>query len=304
MPTGLGMEVWASAKINLFLKVLDRRPDGYHNIETVLQSVALADRLCFEVGTGPSRLECASAEVPTGSDNLIVRAVELIRKRFPDRARATLHVRLEKRIPVGSGLGGGSADAAATLRACNEIFNLGLTAEQLRSLAVEIGMDVPFLIEGGRAIATGRGELLRPLPVGRKAWAVVAVPDVSISTAWAYGRLDEAEKHAAPDLEEFVNRLQSEPVEVWARFCYNSFEDVVFPAFPEIRRVRDRLLEAGCAGAFLTGSGSAVVGLAGKAELARRAAREVARHCRYAEAVPFIGPDADRTAAGPERHRA
>jgi 4-diphosphocytidyl-2-C-methyl-D-erythritol kinase len=288
------MDVWATAKINLFLTVLDRRPDGYHNIETVYQSVGLADRLSFEAAADRSVFECESRDVGPEKDNLVVRAAELMRRTFGDRVGG-LRIRLDKRIPVASGLGGGSADAAAALRACNKLFQLGQSAEELRRLGSQLGMDVPFLIEGGRAIGRERGDQLEALPVRGMAWAVIAVPPVAISTRWAYEQLEQRQSPQRPSVERFVASLQSEPLAAWSEMCYNEFERVVFPSYPEVKALRDRLLEAGCVGAFLSGSGAAVVGLTDDPEHATRVAGRVKRESRLAEAVPFLA------AAEPER---
>jgi 4-diphosphocytidyl-2-C-methyl-D-erythritol kinase len=185
-------------------------------------------------------------------------------------------------------LGGGSADAAATLRAVNTLFGLNLSAAELRAAAAQIGMDVPFLIEGGRAIGRKRGDRLEPLAVRQPAWAVVAIPTVSVSTRWAYEQLDRIAPAETPSLEAFVHDLQTQPLRDWARRCYNGFERVVFPACPRLERLRDRLREAGCVAALLSGSGSAVVGLTDDGDHAAEVARETAPLCPRVEAVPFL----------------
>ena len=281
------MDVWATAKINLFLKVLDRRPDGYHTIETVYQSVGLADRLQFQVTEEEITLQCRHGDLPGGRDNLIVRAADLMKRTFPGQIGG-LNITLEKRIPVGSGLGGGSADAAATVRASNELFHLGLSADRLRQLGAQIGMDVAFLIEGGRAIGRDRGDRIEVLKIHDTTWAVIAVPPVAISTRWAYEQLDRQSPSELPAVEVFVERLGSGRLEQWAGLCANDFERVVFPTCPEIKALRDRFLRAGCLAAFLTGSGSAVVGLTDDRERAARVARELSPFCRMTEAVPFL----------------
>ena len=286
-PAEQPMALRATAKINLFLKVLDRRPDGYHTIETVYQSVGLADRLWFDVTGDEIVLECHDSDLPVGKENLVVRAADLMRRVFPEQVGG-LRIDLEKRIPVGEGLGGGSADAAATLRACNEIFHLGLSAGELRVLGSQIGMDVPFLIEGGRAIGRERGDRIEALEMRDTTWAVIAVPFVAISTRWAYEQMDQTRPPELPAIEVFVERLSQEPLARWAGMCGNNFESVVFPAYPEVRQLRDRLLQAGCAAAFLSGSGASVVGLTDDPERAARVAQEVRRLCRLAEAVPFL----------------
>jgi len=287
------MELWATAKINLFLSVLDRRPDGYHNIQTVYQSVGLADRLQFEVLPAEIILECPDNDVPKGKGNLAVRAADLMQRSYPDRVRG-LRITLEKRIPMGSGLGGGSADAAATLRACNALFELQLSATELRALGSQVGMDVPFLIEGGRAIGRDRGDRLESLAVRQQLWAVVAVPPVAISTRWAYEQLDQRRSPDVPLLESFVDHLENRSLNDWAPMCFNQFETVIFSSHLRARVLRDRLLQQGCQGAFLSGSGAAVVGLTDDPERAARVAQEVNRWCRLAAAVPFLtGTDPD-----------
>ncbi len=277
----------AMAKVNLFLSVLEQRPDGYHNIETVFQSVSLADRLTLHAEGSETVFECDDPGLPKGKDNLAVRAVEALRRRYPDRIGG-MRICLEKCIPMGSGLGGGSADAAAALRACNTLWDLRLTAGQLREIAAEVGMDVPFLIEGGRAIGRERGDRLEPLPCGEAVWAVIAVPDISISTKWAYEQIDRQPRRGRPSIEAFVERLSKQPLQEWAPACFNSFEEVVFSAYPMIKGIKDRLLAAGCAGAFLSGSGSAVVGLTDHPQRAREAAEQMRFQCRFAAAVRFL----------------
>lgn len=280
------MDCWATAKVNLFLKVVGRRPDGYHTIETVYQSVALADCLRFEVTAGDIVLTCDDPGLPDTGNNLVVRAAELMRQRFPDKVRG-LRVTLEKRVPIGSGLGGGSADAAATLKACNKLFRLHLGSEQLRELAAGLGMDVPFLIEGGRAIGRERGERLEPLPVSGSGWAVIVVPRIAISTRWAYEQLDEVRPRETLPLELFVERLQNEPLRTWAGLCYNAFEDVVFQAHPELETLKNRLRNLGCAGAVMSGSGAAIVGLTEDQECAREVAQNLSGPFQVVEAVAF-----------------
>ena len=290
------MEWLATAKVNLFLSVLDRRPDGYHNVETVYQSVALADRLHFEAAGGEIALKCVGADLPTGRENLVVRAAALMQSRFRRRVPG-LRIVLEKRIPVGSGLGGGSADAAVTLKACNEMFRLGLTAEQLRGLAAEIGMDVPFLIEGGRAIGRDRGERLEALPMPEPGWAVIVAPAIAVSTRWAYEQIDPDGSGQVPSVDAFVERLRVEPLTGWVKACFNAFEAVVFRAHPQLKALKEQLRELGCAGAFLSGSGAAVVGLTDDPERAAWVVENLAGPFQIVEVAAFCA-QAGTMAAG------
>jgi 4-diphosphocytidyl-2-C-methyl-D-erythritol kinase len=214
--------------------------------------------------------------------------VDLLRRRCPDRVGG-LRIELRKRIPVGGGLGGGSADAAATLRACNAIFGLDLRAEELRALGAHLGMDVPFLIEGGRAMGTERGDRLAPLAMREEAWAVIAAPaGLAISTRWAYEALDRVAPREGPAFGDFVEALQTRPIEEWAPLCYNSFETAVFPAYSQLMEICNRLRELGCAGAFLTGSGAAVVGVTGESGIARAVAEKMKGRSMRVEAAPFL----------------
>jgi 4-diphosphocytidyl-2-C-methyl-D-erythritol kinase len=183
----------APAKINLHLEVLGLRPDGYHELAMLMQSLDLCDRLVLRgTADGQLGLECDRPELPSGADNLIVRAAERLRSHvgLPELGVA---ITLAKRIPVGAGLAGGSSDAAATLVGLNEIWNLGLELSELMALAAEIGSDVPFCLEGGTRLCFGRGERLEPLAGPLRPLAVLLLkhPQASVSTPWAYGRCRE-----------------------------------------------------------------------------------------------------------------
>ncbi|MBI2461374.1 MAG: 4-(cytidine 5'-diphospho)-2-C-methyl-D-erythritol kinase [Candidatus Rokubacteria bacterium] len=170
----------ASAKVNLALEVLGRRPDGYHEIATVLQAIDLSDRLVLEDADGGIELRCDTPAIPTDRQNLAWRAADLLR-RAAGVARG-VRIRLWKRIPVAAGLGGGSSDGAAVLYGCNRLWRLGWDTARLATLATELGMDVPFFLRGGRALATGRGEILRPLPPAPGLTLVIVNPGVPLPT--------------------------------------------------------------------------------------------------------------------------
>jgi 4-diphosphocytidyl-2-C-methyl-D-erythritol kinase len=187
------VSVLAPAKINLHLEVLGLRPDGYHELAMLMQSLDLRDRLRLRnTADGSIRLACDAPDLSTGADNLIVRTAERLRAHvgLPELGAA---IRLEKRIPIGAGLAGGSSDAAATLVGLNELWNLGLEAPTLRHLAGEIGSDVPFCLEGGTRLCFGRGERLEPLAGSLRPLAVLLIkhPQATVSTPWAYGRCRE-----------------------------------------------------------------------------------------------------------------
>lgn len=257
----MGFRLQSRAKINLCLDVTGRISggefDGYHTIDSVFCEIDLADEISFEQTRGGEiLLEVTEGEAPGGMDNLIVRALELARRRAgaSDGAR----VNLRKRIPMMAGLGGGSSNAAAALAASERLFGLARGREEL---ALELGSDVPFFVRGGIARARGRGEELEQLVTGLDLHFVVAKPDVGVDTAWAYRELDRARHERMQRAERMADALRGcDPAGV-AASVGNDFEKVVFEKFPEIRQLRDRLMELGASAAAMTGSGSAVFGL-------------------------------------------
>jgi len=259
----------AYAKVNLSLDVLGRRPDGYHEVETVLHTVELHDTVVLREVEGGVRVVCDHRRVPTDEQNLVFRTAQLLRETY-GVARG-VEVEIRKRIPPASGLGGGSSDAAVTLLGLAQMWKLRLDHGQLVDLASRVGSDVPFFLVGGAALATGRGERLRFLPTLPTTWVVLACPEVEVSTAWAYAQLDLAAVTRRPDTQRVVAALRSEDVAAVARELCNVFEPVVSARYPQVQEWKRRLLDAGALGASMTGTGPAVFGLfSGEAE-ARRA---------------------------------
>ena len=270
----------APAKINLGLHVLRRRADGFHAVETVLLRIPWHDRIRVEPNAGgtdaPVSMTCSDPALPTDDRNLCVQAARRLADVVEDPTPVSIH--LDKRVPYGAGLGGGSSDAAATLRLLSEVWQ-AVPAERLHALAAAIGSDVPFFLDASAAHATGRGEQLEPLvdPATQRPYRppfalVVVVPPVSISTAEAYGRV-EPRDHPRPDLREVV---LSNDLERWRRELINDFEAPVLAGYPVVARVREALTDAGAGYASLSGSGSAVFGLF-ESDEAARAAAEAAR---------------------------
>jgi len=249
------------AKINLFLEVLFKRPDGYHEIDTVFQSIALSDELFIEKQTSGLTLTINDPSIPTGGDNLVGRVYYLLQRRFPRKVGGG-RIHLEKRIPPGAGLGGGSADAAAALLGLNHLFHLNLSDTDLHHLAREVGMDVPFCLMGGTAQAKGCGEILAPLQRGVDFQVLVVHPGFSVSTRWAYESLGLREREPKRRSEETAQALKGKnPEDLWPLF-YNRFEEAIMAAHPALKEIKSALLQGGCRAALLTGSGSAVCGYA------------------------------------------
>jgi 4-diphosphocytidyl-2-C-methyl-D-erythritol kinase len=247
--------VQALAKVNLGLYVLYRRPDHFHEIRTVFQTISLADKLEIEYrrGKGPAvELECGRPDL-AGPDNLAARAARRLLDATGDRAR--VRIRLEKRIPVGAGLGGGSSDAAAVLLALAARLRPRPEQELLLRLAAELGSDVPFFLHGGRAVGVGRGAEIYPLPDLPRRTMLVVAPSLPVSTAEAYRRLSP-HLTSVPG-EDKIYRLGSSTFED----LENDFERVVFQMHPELQTLKARLAALGARPALLCGSGSALFGV-------------------------------------------
>jgi 4-diphosphocytidyl-2-C-methyl-D-erythritol kinase len=269
-----GLVLRTSAKVNLALEVLGKRGDGYHEIATVLQAVDLFDRLTMEMADSLS-LRTDDPELPTDEGNLVMRAARLLQKTAGIEKGARL--RLQKRIPVAAGLGGGSSDAAATLLGLNRLWGLRWPRARLQELAVELGMDVPFFLGTGRAVARGRGERLEALPGGGGYALVVVNPRTPLSTREVYGRVP-AGWHAEPTgTGRVMEALRRRSVAALAAALTNNLEQVVEPMLPVIGRMKAALLAAGALGAIMSGSGPTVFGLARSLDHARQIRSRVSR---------------------------
>lgn len=265
----------AYAKVNLCLDILRRRPDDYHDIETVLHTVALNDTLTLRETSSGIAVRSDHAAVPTDMQNLIFRAAHVVRETFGvDRG---VEIEVSKRIPTSSGLGGGSSDAAVTLVGLAQMWKLRLDARQMIDLATTLGSDVPFFLSGGAALATGRGERirhLRPLPT---TWVVIAHPDIEISTRWAYQHLDLDAVGDRPDTQGTVAALEREDVVGVAARLRNVFEPMIARHHPVVGELESALREAGALGASLSGTGPTVFALMPNERAARAAAEALAR---------------------------
>ena len=250
----------AYAKINLGLKVLSRRPDGYHDILSVAQRVDLADVLYFEAASS-DQLTCSLNSLSTEPDNLVCHAVDAFRARL-NRPTQSFHIHLEKNIPIGAGLGGGSADAAATLRALNRFYNQPFSTADLRRIAATLGSDIPFLVEGGTALMKGRGEILEALSWEGTVFYVLAYPKIEISTAWAYGQIGSILTENSPYFN-FIVSLSGGCVDHDRLFevLENDFTPAVDRTYPIVAELRSQLDRVGARATSMSGSGSTVYGI-------------------------------------------
>lgn len=253
------MRLTSYAKINLGLRVLRKRPDGYHDIETILQTIDLADTIDFQPTSGKIEVRCEHPAVPEDEDNLAYRAARLLKGE--SGTKKGVRITITKQIPVGAGLGGGSSNTAATLVGLNRLWNLNLTEEQLLPLAVRTGADVAFFLRGGTAYATGKGEKLRFLPSAPEMWLVLFYPGFRVSTAWAY-------KNLKMGLTKRFKYISLGSV-LKGGLCWrnlvdcldNDLEHPVGKRYPIIRKVKAALISWGALGVAMSGSGPTVYGI-------------------------------------------
>lgn len=261
----------APAKINLILKVISRRTDGYHELETIMHTISLADQI--HVGTTPGGItvESNSSAIPAGQDNLAYRAAALYMERTGTKAGVKIFI--EKNIPVGAGLAGGSTDAAAVLKALEYLFPARLAPGELQSMAAVIGSDVAFCLQEGTAIARGRGELLTPLDDrGPMLDLVLVVPDFQVSTAEVYQAYEVSHDHQNIETAAFVDAWRNRDISSMAPLIYNDLEAVSLTKHNEIGQIKTGLKQAGALNALMSGSGPAVFGIFSDRATAEKAA--------------------------------
>lgn len=253
------MELLAPAKINLSLDILGRRPDGYHNLRMVMQSISLYDRVSLESAEKTGVEVCCSEDsVPCDEKNTVVRAAYAFFCATGIQSEGLLF-RIEKKIPQQAGLGGGSADAAAALKLLNEKYCTDLSLQDLQQIGLQAGADIPFCLQGGTALTEGIGEKVKPLPEMPPCQIVVCRPSVGISTKEAYEAFDHSGGHASQYSAKVLTGLNSGNLKQVAASLGNVFELTSVPE--EIHKIEQIMMKSGAAGACMTGSGSAVFGL-------------------------------------------
>lgn len=256
------MIVFPNCKINLGLHIIRKRADGFHDLETIFYPLQLTDAL--EVVTpGSLQFHSSGIDIPGDTaDNLCVKAWHLLQKDFPELPQVDIH--LHKHIPIGAGLGGGSADAAFMLLHLNNRFQLGLSQEQLVDYAAILGSDCPFFINNQPCYATGRGEIMVPVELDLSAYTFVLVfPGIHVNTGWAFKQLTP--KEPAISLKEVIKT----PVDTWKGVMQNDFEAPIFSAHPELAAIKEALYAQGAVYATMSGSGSAMVGIFPKGAIFR-----------------------------------
>lgn len=293
------LEVIAPAKINLILSVLDRRPDGYHNIWSLMQMLDLHDSIQLScditadarkaVGGHsqplPITIECSDARLPCNEENLVYRAARAVMEKAG--VQPTLHIRIIKRIPIAAGLGGGSSDAVATIQAMNRMLHLGWGSAECAQLGAGIGSDVPFFFHGPTSIVRGEGSDVCPVTVTTSPWVVLVKPSFDISTAWAYEQLDkwravQGESRCFTEDEAVQTFLQlPRSTEDLYPYCWNAFQQIMEERFPVLGIIRQEHYDQGANLAMLSGSGSTVFGLYPSEESAIAAEKTFRDHEKY-----------------------
>lgn len=263
------VSAFAFAKINLALKIVGKRSDGFHELCSIFQSISLCDRLTFSHRRDDRIvLLCDDPTIPTDSRNLVVRAAESLRlfaqreKGHPGRPKGVT-IRLYKKIPAGAGLGGGSSNAAVALRSLSKLWSVkGLDGKSLELLAAEIGSDVPFFLYGGTCLVTGRGEHVRPMKNLPRFHVVIIFPGFQVATAWAYSQLNWAlTKHAGYSKILARSFAGADGPARISRLLVNDLEPTVISCYGRIKEAKDDLVAAGAYNSLMSGSGSAVFGI-------------------------------------------
>ncbi len=284
------MTLRAYAKINIGLHVIGKRRDNYHAIETIFHQVDLFDEIDLVHHDEAIHFSADRSDLPSDRSNLCVQAAQLIQNvtGIPTGVKITLR----KRIPVGAGLGGGSADAAAVLRGLVHLWSLEITTDELETMAASLGSDVPFFIRGGTAYATGRGEVLEPVLASLPYTIAVITHPIHVSTGWAYAHINPTGGRKGQNLKDLIMEPRLSSVEMQTRFR-NDFEEIVFAAHPPIRSIKETLLQRGACLALMSGSGSAVFGFFEEAQVLDGLEREFppSYHCSITK--PFFKPIQD-----------
>lgn len=265
----------AYAKINLGLDVLRRRPDGYHEIKMIMQTVDIHDTLTFSVSTQPGIiLNIDSKELSAGSDNLICRAAERLLE--ASGIKQGVEIFLEKRIPIAAGMAGGSADAAATLHGLNELFELGYSLEELQQIGVKLGADIPYCLMGGTALSEGIGEILTKLPTPPQCTLVIAKPDINVSTKFVYENLHADSLTYHPDIDGMMAAINDANLGGITDRLGNVLETVTIREYPIINEIKTLMKDEGAEGALMSGSGPTVFGIFLDGKAAKNAAKQIA----------------------------
>ncbi|MGB6779474.1 MAG: 4-(cytidine 5'-diphospho)-2-C-methyl-D-erythritol kinase [Planococcus citreus] len=276
----------APAKINLTLDVLYKRPDNYHEIEMIMTTVDLADRIGLQGTAKGIHIQSADRFVPNDSRNLAYQAAQLIKDTF--NIKTGVIISLDKQIPVAAGLAGGSSDAAATLKGLNQLWQLNLSLDELAELGAKIGSDVSFCVYGGTALATGRGEVIEELPAPPHCWVILAKPSLGVSTADVYGAFNP-DKAEHPDTQAMIAALREGDYEAMCANLGNALESVTMNLHPEVGQIKEQMIKFGADAVLMSGSGPTVFGLVNQEARIPRIYNGLRGFCSEVYAVRLLG---------------
>jgi 4-diphosphocytidyl-2-C-methyl-D-erythritol kinase len=279
--------VKAPAKINLTLDVLHKRPDGYHEVEMIMTTIDLADRLELTLlNSDKITILSHNRFVPDDQRNLAYQAAKLLKERF--NVKKGVAISIEKTIPVAAGLAGGSSDAAATLRGLNKLWGLGLSMEELANLGSEIGSDVSFCVYGGTALAKGRGEIITELPAPPTCWIILAKPFIGVSTADVYRRLDLS-KMQHPKTAKMIEGIKENDYHKVCNHVSNVLEEVTLKLHPEVLLIKDQMKRFGADAVLMSGSGPTVFAIVQHDSRMHRIYNGLRGFCDQVFAVRMLG---------------
>jgi len=280
------ISVKAPAKINLFLDVLHKRADGYHEVEMIMTTVDLADRIeLTELEDNKIEVDVSEGYVPSDERNLAYQAALKLKQRFQIKKGVSIYI--SKKIPVAAGLAGGSSDAAATLKGLNQLWRLNLSTEELAAIGSEIGSDVSFCVYGGTALATGRGEIIQQIASPPPCWVILAKPPIGVSTAEVYRRL-QVEPSKRQDVNQVVQAIESGSYNEICQRLHNVLEDVTLKLHPEVAYIKESMKKFGADGVLMSGSGPTVFGLVEKESRMQRVYNGLKGFCEHVYAVRLI----------------
>jgi len=265
--------VKARAKLNLSLDVKAKRPDGYHEVCKVMQTIALHDVVSLEKTERGLEVTCNNPKIPMGNGNIAYRAAQIMVEKY--EINSGIKITIDKRIPVAAGLAGGSADAAAVLKGINALFSLGLQQHELMDVGKCIGADVPFCIKGGTVLAEGIGEILTELVPLPEMSIVLVTPKIEVPTAWVYNNLDLNMIQSRPNTYAIINAVEKRDINALAKNMINVLETVTVPRYGIIEEIKTRLVNLGAAGSIMSGSGPSVFGVFTDAQKAKNAYSEM-----------------------------
>ena len=279
--------VKAPAKINLTLDVLHKRPDGYHEVEMIMTTVDLADRIGLEIREdGAIHIISVDRFVPNDHRNLAYQAAKILKEMY--KVKSGVSIKIEKNIPVAAGLAGGSSDAAATLKGLNVLWGLNLTIDELAQIGTKIGSDVAFCVYGGTALATGRGEKIQELPAPANCWVILAKPTLGVSTADVYGNL-KIDQIIHPKTTAMVNAIKDKDYDLMCNSLGNVLEDVTLKLYPEVANLKEQMQRFGADAVLMSGSGPTVFGIVNQESRVQRIYNGLRGFCDEVYAVRLMG---------------